>query len=72
MPQQSDEVFKRRHIVELCDVNQAHKHIADPCAVERFIKQGRLSMQDYLTVILPISGNRLKSTIAGIHATGVV
>ena len=34
MPQQSDEVFEPRHVVEFCGVNQAHKYIADASTVE--------------------------------------
>jgi hypothetical protein len=53
-------------------VNEAGEDIPYPSAVESPIKHTIFAIEDYLAVILPISGKRLRSTIAGIHATGVV
>jgi hypothetical protein len=72
MPLQSDQVLKRGDAVQFRAVDERHVDVADARTVEGFVKQRVASVQDYLAVILPISGKRLRSIIAGILTTGVV
>jgi hypothetical protein len=52
-------------------VDQAHERVADLGAMGRLEEQRIPAMPDGTVLILPMSGKKLKSSIAGIRYTGV-